>query len=41
MIYIFGLPLKTLFIVGGLFIFSAFAPLLTAYVLNIRKGNRL
>jgi hypothetical protein len=39
MLHILGLPLKTLIIVGGLFILSAFAPLFTAYILKNKKGK--
>lgn len=39
MSHILGLPLKTLIIVGGLFILSTFAPLITAYILKSRKGK--
>ncbi len=37
---IFGLPLKTLVIVGGLFVASTLAPSITALIIKHRKGWR-
>lgn len=37
MTYIFGLPLKTLVIVGGLFVISTLAPSITALILKRKK----
>ncbi len=35
-----GLPLKTLIIVGGLFLISALSPTIVAIILNLRKESK-